>query len=175
MRSAAGGPGPARDAHRVRKRPLVSLSGWLLLVIAAGALGAWASRDAGSFYAQLARPSWAPPGRVFGPVWTALYLLMGVAAWRVQQSARRGPGAIPLFVAQLAVNALWSWLFFAWHQGGAAFADILVLDALVVATILRFRDADGIAALLLLPYLAWIAFATLLNWAVWQANPGLLG
>lgn len=81
---------------------------------------------------------------------------------------------LALFAAQLALNALWSWLFFAWHRGGAAFIDILALDALVVATIVAFRRVDRIAAVLLVPYLAWIAFATALNWAVWRANPLLL-
>jgi tryptophan-rich sensory protein len=151
-----------------------SLLAWLALVIAAGALGALASRDAATFYAQLTRPDWAPPASWFGPVWTALYLLLGVAAWRISAHPHTRP-ALTLFVVQLAVNALWSWLFFAFHLGAASFADIVLLDVMVVSTIVVFWKVDKPAALLLLPYLAWIAFATALNWAVWRGNPAALG
>ena len=140
----------------------------------AGALGALASRGAAQFYAQLARPSWAPPGSLFGPVWTTLYQMMGVAAWRVSLSARPHRAALALFAVQLAVNALWSWLFFAWHYGAGSFVDIVVLDVLVIATLRAFARSDGIAAWLLVPYLGWILFATALNFAVWQMNPALL-
>lgn len=157
----------------MHKQSLVPLLRWMVLVIATGAIGALASRDAGLFYAQLARPAWAPPAWLFGPVWTALYLMMGVAAWRAER-AGASRGVLVLFVVQLAVNALWSWFFFAWRLGGAAFADILVLDALVLATFVAFRRVDRVAGALLVPYMAWIAFATALNWTVWQANPALL-
>jgi tryptophan-rich sensory protein len=152
----------------------LALAGWLLLVAAAAALGAVASLDAASFYAQLNKPSWAPPAGVFGPVWSVLYALMGVAAWLVWRSPTRRPGAIGLFLAQLAANALWSWLFFAWHQGALAAVEVLVLLALILATIVAFRRASRIAALLLVPYVLWVAFASALTWAVWRANPGLL-
>jgi translocator protein len=159
----------------MNRRTVRSLLPWLALVIAAGALGALASREAASFYAQLSRPSWAPPGWIFGPVWTALYLMMGVAAWRVATApAQRQPG-LALFIAQLVANVLWSWLFFAWRLGAAAFADILLLDVLVIATIVAFSRVDKPAAALLLPYLGWIGFATALNWVVWRGNPALLG
>lgn len=155
-------------------RPFASFVRWLLVVLVAGGLGALASRDAATFYAQLMLPPWAPPAGLFGPVWTTLYVLMAVAAWRVDRAPGRNRAALVLFMAQLAVNALWSWLFFAWHRGGAAFVDIVVLDALVIATIAAFRRVDAWAPVLMLPYLAWIAFATALNWAVWRANPLLL-
>ncbi len=157
------------------KRSLPLLAGWIALVAVAAALGALASRDAAVFYAQLARPAWAPPAWVFGPVWTTLYVLMAVAAWRVTRAPGGHRAAVTLFVAQLAVNALWSWLFFAWHRGAASFADIVLLDALVLATVRLFRRIDRIAALLLLPYLAWILFATALNWSAWRMNAALLG
>lgn len=159
----------------MRKNSIRSLAAWLALVSAVAVLGAFGSRDAGAFYAQLVRPAWAPPGWLFGPVWTVLYLLMGIAAWRVWRAPGAHRGPMLLFGAQLAANALWSWLFFAWHLGGAAFADILLLDALVIATMVQFARADRLAPWLLAPYLAWIGFATLLNWSVWRANPGLLG
>ncbi len=99
---------------------LLGLAAWLLAAFAAGALGAVASVDAASFYAQLSKPSWAPPAWVFGPVWSALYVLMGIAAWLVWRSP--GLKAVPLglFSVQLVANALWSWLFFAWHRGALA-------------------------------------------------------
>ena len=158
----------------MRRRSIASLLAWIAVVAVAAALGAFASFDAAVFYSQLVRPAWAPPAWLFGPVWTGLYLLMAIAAWRAG-AAGAGAATLALFVAQLAVNALWSWLFFAWHQGAASFVDIVVLDVLVIATLLRFHRVDRIAAFLLVPYLGWIAFATALDWAVWQANPALLG
>ena len=155
----------------------LGLLGWLLLCFAVAALGALASISARAFYADLVRPAWAPPGWVFGPVWTLLYTLMAVAAWLVWKDAgfRGARAALGLFLAQLAANALWSWLFFAWHRGAAASAEIVVLDALVLATALTFRRHRPAAAALLLPYLAWIAFATALCFAIWRGNPAKLG
>jgi tryptophan-rich sensory protein len=156
--------------------PWAALGGWLLLTTLAGGLGAIASADAREFYASLDQPAWAPPPGVFGPVWTLLYIGMGVAAWLVwrERGFSRARGALGLFLLQLGVNALWSWLFFAWHRGGLAFADILVLLALIVATIAAFAPIRRAAAWLLAPYLAWVAFATALNYSVWQRNLPLL-
>ncbi len=154
---------------------LAGLAGWLLLAFAAAAVGAVASVDAGAFYAQLSKPSWAPPADVFGPVWSALYALMGIAAWLVWRSPGGLKGAaLALFGAQLAANALWSWLFFAWHQGAFAAVEVLILLALIVATVVAFWRASRPAALLLVPYLLWVSFASVLTWAVWRSNPGLL-
>lgn len=149
---------------------------WLAVAFAAAAVGAVASVQAASFYAQLVRPSWAPPGSVFGPVWSVLYALMGVAAWLVWREPKEGRHALPLalFVAQLAVNALWSWLFFAWHLGAWAFADVLLLFVLIAATTIAFWRVRPLAGILLLPYLAWVGFASALTWSVWQRNPGVL-
>ena len=124
-----------------------------------------------------ARPEWAPPSSVFGPVWTVLYALMGIAAWLVWRE-RHTPGsrrALLLFGAQLVLNTLWSWLFFAWHQGGLAFLDIVVLWLLIVLTIVAFWRIRPLAGALLLPYLAWVTYAAALNLAVWRLNPQLLG
>jgi len=152
----------------------VGLLGWLLAAFAAAALGAVASVDAASFYAQLSKPSWAPPAWVFGPVWSTLYALMGVAAWLVWRSPGSNKVALGLFGAQLAANALWSWLFFAWHRGALAALEVLVLLALIVATIVAFSRTSRLAALLLVPYLLWVSFASVLTWTVWRSNPGLL-
>ena len=153
---------------------LLGLLGWLLAAFAAGAVGAVASVDAASFYAQLSKPAWAPPAGVFGPVWSALYVLMGVAAWLVWRTPGRQRAALGLFAVQLAANALWSWLFFAWHRGGLATADVLALLVLVVFTAGTFWRISRLAASLLIPYLLWVGFASLLTWSVWQRNPSLL-
>lgn len=164
-------PPTARTRH-----PWLGLLGWLLLCFAVAALGALASRDAPGFYAQLNRPDWAPPASVFGPVWTLLYAMMAVAAWQVWRQRSWGGAAVPLglFVAQLAANGLWSWLFFGWRLGAPAFADIVLLWVLLAATLAGFWRIRRSAGLLLLPYLAWVSFATALTWSVWQRNPQLL-
>lgn len=162
--------------HRSTRSQVLGLLGWLALVMATGGLGAAASVDAASFYGQLNLPAWAPPAGVFGPVWTVLYLLMSVAVWLVWREAdapARKP-ALAVFVVQLAVNALWSWLFFAWHLGAWALADVLLLLALIVVTIALFARVRRLAAWLLAPYVAWVAFASVLNWTLWQANPAML-
>ena len=155
----------------------VGLAGWLALTFLAAAIGAVASAQAGAFYGQLVRPSWAPPGWLFGPVWSALYVLMAVAAWLVwrQSSLRRVAIALGLFVVQLAANALWSWLFFVWNQGAWAFVEVLLLWVLIALTVASFFRLSVLAAALLLPYLAWVTFATALTWATWRLNPAVLG
>ena len=153
------------------------LAAWLAVTLVAAILGAIASAQAREFYAALARPAWAPPGSVFGPVWSLLYVMMAVAAWLVWrrhgfQGART---ALTLYLVQLVLNALWSWLFFAWHLGGAAFADVILLWIAILCTLFAFRSKHLAAALLLLPYLLWVSFALALNYSVWQLNPALLG
>lgn len=153
---------------------IVGLVGWLLLVFGAAAVGAVASVDAGSFYARLSKPMWAPPGWVFGPVWSVLYSLMGVSAWLVWRAGGASRGALGVFVAQLAANALWSWLFFAWHRGALATVEVLVLLGLIGWTAIAFWRSSRLAALLLVPYWLWVGFASVLTWSIWQRNPGLL-
>lgn len=153
---------------------LIGLLGWLLVAFATAAVGAIASVDAASFYAQLNKPSWAPPGWVFAPVWSTLYALMGIAAWLVWRSPGSNRVALGLFVAQLGANALWSWLFFAWHCGALAAVEVLVLLVLIIATIAAFWPRSRLAAALLVPYVLWVSFASALTWAVWRSNLGLL-
>jgi translocator protein len=157
-------------------RQLIGLLGWLLLSFAAAAIGAVASAEAGAFYEQLVRPGWAPPGWLFAPVWSVLYALMGFAAWLVWRvhGFKEGRTALTLFIVQLGVNALWTWLFFGWHLGALAFAEIILLWCLIVATAASFRRLNALAALLLLPYLAWATFASALTFSTWQLNPDLL-
>lgn len=158
-------------------RQSIGLVAWLLLAFTAFAIGAVASVQARSFYAQLAQPAWAPPGWIFGPVWTVLYALMGVAAWFVWRSGgfRANRAALGSFLGQLALNALWSWLFFTWHLGGWALANISALLVALSITLVLFWRARPIAGALLIPYLLWVAFACALNYSVWQMNPQILG
>jgi len=158
-------------------RSVAALAGFLLLSLVTGATGAFASRNAQAFYAQLAQPSWAPPPWLFGPVWTVLYVLMAVAAWLVwrQRGWAGARGALTLFLVQLVFNGLWTWLFFAWRMGGLAFAEILVMWVLIAATVVAFWRTRPLAGALLVPYLAWVTFAAALNFALWRANPGVLG
>lgn len=156
---------------------LAGLIGWLLVTFAAAGLGAIASSDAGTFYVQLARPEWAPPAAAFAPVWTTLYLMMGVAAWLVwkQQGWLRARNALTLYLVQLAANALWTWIFFVWKLGALAFVEILVLWALIVWTLVSFWRIRPLAGALLIPYLAWVSFASAVSFTVWQLNPQVLG
>ena len=155
---------------------VVGLFAWLVLSFAAAATGAVASSEAGTFYEQLVRPGWAPPAWLFAPVWTVLYLLMGTAAWLVwrQHGFKQARTALALFVIQLAANALWTWVFFVWHQGALAFAEIVLLWCLIAVTIASFWRFSRVAAALLLPYLAWVTFATALTFATWRLNSDLL-
>jgi benzodiazapine receptor len=164
-------------AHLPASKRVLGLAGWLVVTFVAAAIGGAATVNAGLFYKQLARPEWAPPSWVFGPVWTVLYVVIGIAAWLVWRvdGFRAARGALSLFLAQLALNALWSWLFFGWHRGALAFADILLLWVLIIATLIAFWRVRALAGWLLVPYLLWVSFASALNYAVWQLNPQSLG
>lgn len=158
-------------------KQVVGLVGWLVVSFIAAGIGGAASIEAGPFYTQLVRPEWAPQPSIFGPVWTLLYALMGISAWLVWRIAgfRTARTALTLFLVQLALNALWSWLFFGWHRGALAFADILLLWALIAATLIAFWRVRPLAGALLAPYLLWVTFACALNYSVWQLNPQVLG
>jgi tryptophan-rich sensory protein len=110
-------------------------------------------------------------------VWTFLYILMALAAWLVWRvdGFRPARTALTLFLLQLALNALWSWLFFGWHRGALAFGDILLLWVLIAATLVAFWRTRPLAGALLVPYLLWVSFAAALNYSVWRLNPQVLG
>ena len=164
-----------RESGGARTHSLRLLVMSLALTFAAAALGAIASINAAAFYAHLARPAWAPPGWLFGPVWTALYLLMALSLWRVLRVRPAKSRPVRLFLAQLAVNAVWSWLFFRLHMGALSFAWIVLLVTLLGVTVTAFWQVSSVAGVLLLPYLAWVLFACALSWALWRANPAALG
>jgi len=125
-----------------------------------------------AWYAQLAKPAWTPPNLLFGPVWTALYLCMAVAAWLVWRQGGLAAAKVPLglFAVQLALNALWPLLFFGLRQPGIAAVEIVLLWAAILATVVAFWNRSRSAALLLIPYLAWVTFAVFLNYAIWRMN-----
>ncbi len=159
---------------RSRLVDIVALVLFVALCLGIGALGASVTATSvDTWYAGLVKPSFNPPDEVFGPVWTVLYVLMGVAAWRVWRSADRDTtrGPLTLFALQLAINLGWTVVFFGLHKIASAVATIVVLDVAVLVTMLAFRAVDRVAALLMLPYVAWVAFATVLNVAIWRLNP----
>lgn len=140
----------------------------------AGIIGSLFTRDAISlWYVNLVRPTIAPPSWVFAPVWTTLYLLMGIAAYLVWRKAGEVKGvgmALALFVFQLVLNTLWSILFFGLRSPGAAFAEIIFLWLAIVATMVAFYRVSRTAMWLLVPYLLWVSFAGYLNYTFWILN-----
>ena len=156
---------------------LIGLGLWLFTCFIAAALGAAASAQASVLYDQLLSPGWAPPAWLFAPVWTVLYTMMAFAAWMVWRvgGLAQHRSLLILFVAQLMLNSLWSWLFFGWQRGELAFANIIALWLMIVVILEGFRRVRPLAAALMVPYLLWVSFAAVLNFTVWQLNPGLLG
>ncbi|MDP2471396.1 MAG: TspO/MBR family protein [Candidatus Palauibacterales bacterium] len=151
-------------------KTLPGLALWLGLALAAGWIG---SRFMpGEWYASLAKPAWNPPNAVFAPVWTVLYLFMGVAAWLVWRKAGFSGATVPLalFLLQLVLNSLWSYLFFGLQQPMLAFFEIVVLWIAILATTLGFWKVTPAAGVLLVPYLCWVAFAAALNLQLWRLN-----
>jgi len=149
----------------------------LLLVAVAGGIGAMASIDARDFYASLVKPVWAPRAEVFGPVWTLLYAFIGFAAWlvwRARGGIAHASDAFLLYGLQLALNALWSWIFFRWHGGALALFEICALWLTILATTVHFWRIRREAGLLMIPYLVWVSFATALTAAAWHLNRGIL-
>ena len=127
----------------------------------------------GEWYARLNKPAWNPPSWIFGPVWSALYTTMAVAAWLVWKRggfAAQRP-ALTLFLGQLALNAAWTPLFFGLHRPDLAFADIVLLWLAIALTLRSFSKVHRGAAWLLVPYIAWVSFATVLNGTLWRMNP----
>jgi translocator protein len=153
-----------------RRKNILGLCGWLLLCFAPAFLGAVFMP--GEWFAGLRKPTWNPPGWVFGPVWSALYTMMAVAAWLVWRrggfAAQRGP--LSMFLAQLVLNAAWTPLFFGLRQPGWAFAEILLLWLAIAATLAAFWPVNRTAAWLIAPYLAWVSFAAALNGTIWRLN-----
>lgn len=146
-----------------------ALIGFVVLCFAAAGIGGFFPPD--DWYASLNRPSYAPPNWVFGPVWTILYLMMAIAGWLVWKSTTAGKAlALTMFGVQLLLNSAWSAIFFGWHQPGWALLEICILWLAIATTILLFKRHSTSAAMLLLPYLAWVSFASVLNYGFWSLN-----
>ena len=147
----------------------------IVLCESAGIVGSLATFSAiPTWYAALAKPAFAPPNWLFGPVWTILYASMGIALYLVWQKGLEKPEvkkAAAFFGVQLVLNVLWSLLFFGLHNPGLALVDIALLAVMIVATAVQFKKVSATAALLLLPYLAWVVFAAALNFGIWRLNP----
>jgi benzodiazapine receptor len=151
-------------------RSVLVLAGFVAAVAVVALVGGLASASAAEQYAGYAQPSWAPPAWLFGPVWTVLYAMIALSGWLVWRRAGWVMPAHGVYAAQLVLNMLWTPLFFGAGQLGMAFAEILLLLASIAATIVLFARISRLAALLLVPYLAWVAFASALNLAIWQLN-----
>lgn len=149
---------------------ILGLVGWLAASVVAGAVGA--QFMPGEWYTELAKPAATPPGWVFGPVWTFLYVAMAVAAWLVWRKAgiRGAPWSLSLYLAQLVLNGLWSFLFFGLKQIDLALVDIVPMWLLIATVLVLFWRQNRNAGALMAPYLLWVSFATYLNFAFWRLN-----
>lgn len=148
-----------------------SLMFFLLATLGVGATASlFTTPNIPGWYAGLIKPSFNPPNWVFAPVWTTLYVMMGVAAWRVWRKTGLKDIALYAFWAQLFLNFCWSGIFFALHQPGLALIELMLLDAALLATLILFWSRDRLAGLLMVPYMAWTSFATLLNYEIWRLN-----
>ena len=152
------------------RRKYVSLVAFVGVCFAVAASGAFFPPD--DWYRSLNRPSYAPPNWVFGPVWTILYLMIAVSGWLVwsAQSERSKRPAMIVFAIQLALNAVWSALFFGLHSPGWALFEICLLWAAILSTMVSFSSHSRLAARLLLPYFGWVSFAAFLNYGFWSLN-----
>lgn len=152
-------------------KQIVALIISLAICFSAAGIGSLATTpNIATWYAGLAKPSWNPPNWLFGPVWTFLYISMAVAAWLVWRKDGLWQWPLALFAIQLALNAAWSWLFFGFHMPGAAFIEIVALLAAILATTIAFWPRSMAAGILMLPYLGWVAFASILNFTIWRLN-----
>jgi benzodiazapine receptor len=153
-----------------RTRDVLGLTAFVALCFGVSALGGRAAAyGLGEWYPELSKPSWTPPSWVFGPVWTLLYPMIAVAGWLNWRERRSRVGSL-LFLLQLALNAIWPWLFFYEHRLDQALACIVALWLSILATALAFWAVSRGAALMLLPYLAWVGFAAALNRAILKLN-----
>jgi len=171
MKPMAGAPKESSNAAVTWWEEL-TLAGWVALCLGVGAIGGWVSaRSLDQWYPLLHKPWWTPPAAVFAPVWSLLYLTMGVAAWMVWR--RGGPNvaaALAVFLAQLALNLLWSVIFFGLRAPGPAAIELLVLWCAIAAAIVLFHRVAAASAWLLAPYLVWVTFAGTLNYSIWRLN-----
>ena len=146
----------------------------IVIPVAVGAIsGFFTIAEIPGWYQTINKPAWSPPSWIFGPVWTALYVMMGIAlflVWRPDASGTIKKTAITLFAGQLALNFFWSFIFFNQHQPGWALAEIIVMWIFILLTIFAFAPISKTAAWLLVPYISWVSFAIILNYSIWRLN-----
>ncbi|MBL6706830.1 MAG: tryptophan-rich sensory protein [Planctomycetaceae bacterium] len=153
----------------------IGLALFVLVCLGVGGLGAVATTpEIDGWYRTVVKPEWNPPSWVFGPVWTTLFVLMGISAWLVWMPAGFKEASTPLslFAAQLILNVAWSWIFFGMHQIGWAAVEIVILWMAILATTVAFFRLSTAAGWLLVPYLGWVTFASVLNFMIWRLNAG---
>lgn len=149
----------------------LALAGFIVLSLGAGFIGGFATQNSiDTWYATLDKPSWNPPNWLFGPVWTLLYIMMGIAAWLVWKTKDRIGPAMVLFGVQLVFNLAWSLIFFGLRSPGWALIEVVFLWGSVLLTMLAFFGRQTVAGWLFVPYLAWVSFAAVLNFAIWSLN-----
>lgn len=155
------------------------MKNWMKLVISlllpqlAGVSGAlFTETGKGSWYQAIQKPSWNPPGWLFAPVWTTLYILMGIAFYLIWKShfSKQKTQAMGLWIAQLVLNFFWTFIFFEMQEPGWAFVEIALLWLTILLTIFAFARINKLAAWLMVPYISWVSFAMLLNFTIWQLN-----
>ena len=146
----------------------------IAIPVAVGAIsGFFTATGVESWYQTINKPSWNPPGWIFGPVWTTLYVMMGIAlflVWKSDSSDILKKTAIALFAIQLILNFFWSFIFFNQHQIGWALVEIIAMWIFILLTIFAFGNVSKLAAWLLVPYISWVSFATILNYTIWKLN-----
>jgi tryptophan-rich sensory protein len=152
---------------------LFALLGFLIITFCAAFVGARASISSTEMYATMIKPGWSPPGWLFGPVWSVLYCLMAVAAWRVWKLVGLR-SAVTVYLIHLIFQALWSWLFFGLGRADWAMVDIVILWLMIAWLVFAFRRSDKLASIMMVPYLVWVSFAALLNATLWALNGGVL-
>jgi tryptophan-rich sensory protein len=155
------------------KSEWVALLLFVVACLAVAGLGSIATTpEIQGWYGVLRKPRWTPPNWLFGPVWTALYVSMAIAAWLVwrERDSHSVTVGLWLFAIQLGLNLAWSFIFFKFHSPGWAFAEIAMLWAAIAATIMTFGRISKVSAALLVPYLIWVTYAAGLNYAIWRLN-----
>jgi tryptophan-rich sensory protein len=155
-------------------KPVVKLIISIAITLAVGAVSSlFTASSVAGWFATINKPSFNPPNWVFAPVWTTLYILMGIACWLVWKSNADGKIktiAIGLYAVQLTLNFLWSFIFFYAHETGLALVEVMLLWLMIVLTIIWFSKISSLAALLMVPYICWVSFATVLNFYIWKLN-----
>jgi benzodiazapine receptor len=165
MTTEVEGPGPRQNA--------IAAVVFLAVAFAVAGLGGLATGSSvDTWYAGLRKPAFNPPNVVFAPVWTTLYAMMAIAAWRVWKASAKPTRrrAMTAYAVQLALNLAWSLLFFGLRQPAAALVDIALLFAAILVTTYHFWRIDRAAGVMMVPYAAWVAFASMLNFEIWRLN-----